>query len=250
METSEHLTALAAEGRALARAAREAVTDAPVPTCPEWRVRDLLEHTSMVHRWATAFVVEGHRAHRPAGEEPGLDGEALLDRFTEGHRLLVDALRAAPAGLECWTVFPAPSSVTFWARRQAHETRIHRVDAESALGGPPGPVAPAHAADGIDELLAGFHARAKSRVRTDPPRTLRVRAVDTDTVWTVRLSDGPPRTVRGPAGLETPADCTLSGTAEELYLALWNRRPFSSVDVSGDAEVAGLWARNSAVVWS
>ncbi|MFJ8857765.1 maleylpyruvate isomerase family mycothiol-dependent enzyme [Streptomyces sp. NPDC102451] len=250
METSEHLTALAAEGRALARAAREAGTEAPVPTCPGWRVRDLLEHTCMVHRWATAFVVEGRRTHHPAGEEPGLDGEALLDRFTEGHSLLVEALRAAPAGLECWTVFPAPSSVAFWARRQAHETRIHRVDAESARSGPTTPVAPQHAVDGIDELLAGFHARAKSRVRTDSPRTLRVRAVDTDTVWTVRLSDAPPLTVRGPDALDTPADCTVSGTAEELYLALWNRLPLASVAVSGDPGVAGLWVRNSAVVWS
>ncbi|MFB8027170.1 maleylpyruvate isomerase family mycothiol-dependent enzyme [Streptomyces sp. NPDC056465] len=250
METSEHLTALAAEGAALASAAREAGTAAPVPTCPGWQVRDLLRHTCMVHRWATALVTGGHRTHRPAAGEPDLDGEALLDHFTEGHRLLVDALRAAPDGLECWTVFPAPSSLAFWARRQAHETRIHRVDAESARGGPLTTVSPPHAADGIDELLAGFHARSRSRVRTDPPRTLRVRAVDTDSVWTVRLSADPPHTERGTAGPDTPADCTLSGTAEDLYLTLWNRLPLSSVDLSGDREVAGLWEANSAVVWS
>ncbi|MFJ8750361.1 maleylpyruvate isomerase family mycothiol-dependent enzyme [Streptomyces sp. NPDC102441] len=250
MEITGHLEALVEESHTLARAAREAGTHAPVPTCPGWRVRDLLRHTCMVHRWATAFVVEGRPTHHPAAEEPGLDGDALLDRFTEGHRLLADALRAAPAGLECWTVFPSPSPRIFWARRQAHETRIHRVDAESARGGPWTPVAPPHAVDGIDELLAGFHARPKSRVRTDSPRTLRVRAVDTDTVWTVRMSAGPPLTVRGAEGLDTPADCTLSGTAEELYLGLWNRRPLSSVGLSGDPEVARLWEENSAVVWS
>ncbi|MFI2781168.1 maleylpyruvate isomerase family mycothiol-dependent enzyme [Streptomyces sp. ALB3] len=251
MEISEYLTALDAEGRALASAAREAGPEALVPTCPGWRIRDLVRHTGMVHRWATAFVVEGHRTYRPASAEPDLDGDALFDRFSEGHGLLVDALRAAPAGLECWTVFPAPSSaLAFWARRQAHETRIHRVDAESARGGTRTPVAAPHAADGIDELLAGFHARAKSRVRTDSPRTLRVRAVDTSAVWTLRLSDAPPLTVRGAAALDTPADCTLSGTAEELYLVLWNRLPLSSVDLSGDREIAGLWAENSAVVWS
>ncbi|NEE60564.1 hypothetical protein G3M55_90660, partial [Streptomyces sp. SID8455] len=52
------------------------------------------------------------------------------------------------------------------------------------------------AADGIDELLTGFHSRPKSRVRSSVPRTLRVRAVDTDAVWTVRISDAPPQTVR------------------------------------------------------
>jgi uncharacterized protein (TIGR03083 family) len=250
VETTEYLTALAAEGHALARAAREAGTDAPVPTCPGWRVRDLLKHTCMVHRWATAFVVDGHRTYRPAAEEPDLDGDALLDRFAEGHRLLVDALGTAPDGLECWTVFPAPAPLAFWARRQAHETRIHRVDAESARGGPLTSVAPPHAVDGIDELLAGFHARAKSRVRTESPRTLRVRAVDTDAVWTVRLSADPPLAVRGAAALETPADCTLSGTAEELYLGLWNRVPLSSVGLSGDPGVVALWEEHSAVVWS
>ncbi|MFC8225993.1 maleylpyruvate isomerase family mycothiol-dependent enzyme [Streptomyces sp. NPDC057287] len=249
METWEHLTALAAEGDALASAAREAGPAAPVPTCPGWRVRDLLRHTCMVHSWATAFVAEGHRTYRPEAGEPDLDGDALLDRFTEGHRMLVDVLRAAPAGLECWTVFPAASSpLAFWARRQAHETRIHRVDAESARGGPLTAVSPPHAVDGIDELLTGFHARAKSRVRTDSPRTLRVRAVDTDAVWTVRLSAGPPVTVRGTAALDTTADCTLSGTAEDLFLVLWNRLPLASVDLSGDREVAALWERTSAVV--
>jgi len=204
----------------------------------------------MMHRWAAAFVTEGHRTRHPAHEEPSLDGDALFDRYAEGHRLLVDALRAAPADLECWTVFPSLSPPAFWSRRQAHETRVHRVDAESARGGPLTPVAAAHATDGVDELLAGFHARTKSRVRTRSPRVLRVRALDTETVWTVRLSDRPPVTVRGTAALDTPADCTLSGTAEELFLVLWNRLPLSSVDMSGDPAVAGLWEENSAVVWS
>lgn len=246
MEISEHLTALDAEGLSLASAAREAGTDAPVPTCPDWRVRDLLRHTGTVHRWATAFVVEGHRAYHPEGREPDLDGDALLDWFAEGHRLLVDALRAAPADLECWTFFPAPSPLAFWTRRQAHETRIHRVDAEAARGGALTPVAPRHSVDGIDELLAGFHARPKSRVRTDSARTLRVRTTDTDAVWTVRLSAEPPVTARGQD--ETAADCTLSGTAEDLLLALWNRLPLSSVELSGDRELGRLWTENSAVI--
>ncbi|MFJ8884896.1 maleylpyruvate isomerase family mycothiol-dependent enzyme [Streptomyces sp. NPDC102402] len=248
METLEHLNALATEGESLAAAARGAGLSALVPTCPGWQVRDLLRHTCMVHRWATAFIVEGHRTYHPDGGEPALDGEALLGHFTDGHRLLVDALRAAPAGLECWTFLPGASPLAFWTRRQAHETRIHRVDAESARGGPLTPVPPPHAVDGIDELLAGFHARAKSRVRTALPRTLRIRAVDTDAVWTVRLSAEPPLTVRGTAAPDAAADCTLSGTAEDLFLVLWNRLPLSSVELSGDRDVAELWARNSSVV--
>ncbi|MEU1348589.1 maleylpyruvate isomerase family mycothiol-dependent enzyme [Streptomyces sp. NPDC005786] len=260
MKIAEHIRTLASEGRLLADAAQEAGTGAPVPSCPGWQVRDLLRHTAMVHTWATAFVTEGHMSYVPDTGEPDLDGPALLDRFRAGHGLLVEALERAPQDLECWAFFAAPSPLAFWARRQAHETTIHRVDAESARGGPLSPVAAGHAVDGVDELLRGFHARPKSRVRTDAPRTLRVRATDTGTVWTVRLSTEPPVTVRedlSPAAVregETPVlppvDCELSSTAQELLLTLWNRRPLTALTVTGDLDLAGLWRENSSVTWS
>ncbi|MCM2415712.1 maleylpyruvate isomerase family mycothiol-dependent enzyme [Streptomyces sp. RKAG290] len=251
MEIAEYIKTLSAEGRLLARAAEEAGTGAPVPTCPEWQVRDLLRHVAMVHTWAAAFVTEGHTSYVPDAGEPDLDGPALLARFREGHRLLVAALDGAPADVDCWSFFPAPSPLAFWARRQAHETTVHRVDAESARGGALSPVAAAHAVDGIDELLRGFHARPKSRVRTEVPRTVRIRATDTAAAWTVRLSAEQPQVVRedGAAG-PAPADCELSATAQDLYLALWNRRPLSDLTVSGDPELARLWRENSAVSWS
>ncbi|MFF3316110.1 maleylpyruvate isomerase family mycothiol-dependent enzyme [Streptomyces sp. NPDC003035] len=248
MKIDEHIEALDAAGRALADAAAEAGTDAAVATCPGWRVRDLLRHTTMVHRWATGFVAEGHTSYHPDGGEPDLDGEELLAHFREGHALLVAALRAAPDSLECWTFLPAPSPRAFWARRQAHETTVHRADAESALpAGSPGPVAPALAADGIEELLRALHARDRSRVRTPEPKTLRIRATDTGDVWTVRLSQEAPRTERDAAG---PADCELSGPADRLYLTLWNRLPDGAVTITGDPSLAGLWRETSGITWS
>ncbi|MFJ1613297.1 maleylpyruvate isomerase family mycothiol-dependent enzyme [Streptomyces sp. NPDC088249] len=251
MEISDHIDTLAVEGQLMAAAARKAGTGAPVPTCPGWRIRDLLRHTGMVHRWATALVVEGHTSYHPGGGEPDLDGGQLLDWFREGHSLLVAALRAAPAGLECWTFMPAPSPLAFWARRQAHETTIHRVDAESARGGRPSPVTAEHAADGIDELLRGFHARPKSKVRTGTPRSLRVRATDAGATWTVRLSSEPPQAVREDTPAEKDSvDCELSATVAELYLTLWNRLPLTAITVTGDPEPARLWRENSGVTWS
>ncbi|MFD0023977.1 maleylpyruvate isomerase family mycothiol-dependent enzyme [Streptomyces sp. NPDC058382] len=251
MEIAEHINSLSAEGRLLARAAQEAGTGAPVPTCPGWQVRDLLRHTAMVHTWATAFVAEGHTEYVPDAGEPDLDGPELLDRFREGHRRLVAALHGAPPEVECWTFFAAPSPLAFWARRQAHETTMHRVDAESARGGALSPVAAAHAVDGVDELLLGFHTRPRSRVRTGEPRTLRVRATDTGTVWSVRLSAEPPRAVRGTSATADGAvDCELSGTAQDLYLTLWNRLPLTALTVAGDQGIARHWRENSAVTWS
>ncbi|MFE4620397.1 maleylpyruvate isomerase family mycothiol-dependent enzyme [Streptomyces sp. NPDC056747] len=257
MKITEHITALDTAGLALADAAAEAGPDAGVPTCPGWRIRDLLRHTTMVHRWATAFVVEGHTSYHPDGGEPDLDGDALLAYYREGHATLVAALRAAPETLESWTFLPAPSPLAFWARRQAHETTVHRADAESTLAAGPGAVDPALAADGIDELLRGFHGRDGSRVRTPEPRILRVRATDTGDVWTVRLSaTEPPRTERGG---ETPeaeraeraeraaADVEFIGAADRLYLTLWNRLPADAVTVTGDDAVARLWRESSGV---
>jgi uncharacterized protein (TIGR03083 family) len=243
MDTAEYVSILDREGRSLAAAAEEAGTGAKVPTCPGWQVRDLLRHTGMVHRWAEAFVAEGHTSYHPDGGLPDLDGAELLAWFREGHGQLVETLRSASPDVQCWHFLPAPSPLAFWARRQAHETTVHRFDAESARGGRPSEISGDFAADGIDELLCGFHARPKSKVRSEKPRVLRVRATDTDgAVWTVRLSQEPPVTEREDT---TDADCEVGGPAARVYLSLWNRLPFPSM--TGDASVAGLWREKSAV---
>ncbi|GGX02187.1 maleylpyruvate isomerase family mycothiol-dependent enzyme [Streptomyces lomondensis] len=242
METAELLQVLEAEGPLLAAAAEEAGTDAKVPTCPGWQVRDLLRHTGAVHRWAAAYVTEGYTERRPLVEPTGIDGAELVAWYRAGHRHLVGVLADARPDVECWAFLPAPSPPAFWTRRQAHETAVHRVDAESARGGGTTALAPDFATDGIDELLRGFHARPKSRVRTPEPRVLRVRTDDTDAVWTVRLSEEPPVTTRGASG---DAECELSGPADQLYLALWNRAPLPSV--TGDRALAELWRETSGI---
>ncbi|MEU6089886.1 maleylpyruvate isomerase family mycothiol-dependent enzyme [Streptomyces sp. NPDC047085] len=248
METAEFLQTLDREGRLLAAAAEESGTDAKVPTCPEWQVMDLLRHTGAVHRWAAGIVAEGHTAPRPMADAPDLDGAELVAWYRDSHRLLVDTLAAAPADLACWTFHPAPcpSPLAFWTRRQAHETTVHRYDAEVARGGEPSPIATDFAADGIDELLRGFHARSRSRLRTEEPRVLRMRAVDAgagaDAVWTVRLSAEPPVTSRDAS---EKTDAELSGPADRLYLALWNRIPVP--DVVGDRALVDLWREKSPI---
>jgi uncharacterized protein (TIGR03083 family) len=271
MEIAEYVEFLRREGESLAEAVKAAGTDAPVPTCPGWRVRDLVRHTGVIHRWATAFVAQRITSPRPPEESPELDGAELLAWFEDGHAALTRTLASADPEADCWHFLPAPSPVAFWARRQAHETAVHRLDAEAARGGEPGSFDAEFAADGIDELLRGFHARRSSRVRSPEPRLLRVRATDVvDAVWTVRLSEDPPVTVRGgedavgtggAGGADSTggtddaaggggvgggeADCELSGPAAALYAALWNRAPFPSV--RGDASTAALWRDNAQV---
>ncbi len=238
MEINEHVKSLAREGELLADVAEQAGTDAVVPTCPGWRVTDLLRHTGSVHRWATAYVAERRLGFPDA---PELTGGELLAWFREGHADLVRTLTEAPADVQCWTFLPtAPTSpLAFWARRQAHETAVHRMDAEAAHGVVFSPLEPEFAEDGVDELLTGFHARPRSRVRSTEPRVLRVRAVDTGAVWTVHLSAAPARTVRGDTG--EAADCELTEEAAWLYGALWNRQ------VTGDLALARLWEETAGI---
>ncbi|OEJ28185.1 hypothetical protein AR457_30660 [Streptomyces agglomeratus] len=248
MDIAGFIETLDEQGRLLSAAAEKAGTGADVPTCPGWQVRDLLRHTGVVHQWAAAFVTTGRTTFQPLPDEPDLDGDALLGWYRETHALLVSALKAAPQDLECWAFLPAPSPLAFWARRQAHETAVHRADAESSLGSGLSALPLEFAADGVDELLRGFQARDRSRLRTEEPRVLRVRATDTDDVWTVRLSGEPSRTDRSTAGsAEAAADCEFSGPAERLYLTLWNRLPLSGITVSGDDALARLWREKSAV---
>ncbi|MCX5379867.1 maleylpyruvate isomerase family mycothiol-dependent enzyme [Streptomyces sp. NBC_00091] len=247
MKITEYVEILAREGELLADAAEQAGTDTVVPSCPEWRVSDLLRHTGSVHRWAAGYVRDGLLERAPFPEPPELAGAELLSWFREGHAELVRTLTEAPAEVVCWTFLPTapPSALAFWARRQAHETTVHRFDAEAARGVAFSPVAPEFAEDGVDELLSGFHARPSSRVRTEEPRVLRIRAADTGAVWTVRLSKEPAVTVRGDTGEEV--HCSVAGEASWLYAALWNRLPLAGPGVRGDTSLARLWQETAGI---
>jgi uncharacterized protein (TIGR03083 family) len=228
-------------------AAGRAGVDAAVPSCPGWLVRDLVLHQGNIHRWATGFVAGRLTQFVPEPEERVPDGE-LVGWFRAGHGALVGALEGAPEDLECWSFLPgSPSPRHFWARRQAHETTVHRIDAELAAGGAVTAVSAEVAVDGIDELLTGFHGRERSRVRSERPCALGVRVTDRPgAFWRVLLSVEPPRVERGePRG---PVECEVSGRGGVLYQALWNRRPFGEgVTVAGDGALAELWRRTSAI---
>jgi uncharacterized protein (TIGR03083 family) len=242
MDIAEHIEVLQADGQRMAAAIGEAAPDASVPSCPDWAVRDLVYHQGSVHRWATAYVA-GAITERTdvdfegaAGPKPS-DGE-LVEWFGQGHRDLVAALSTASPDLQCWSFMAAPSPLAFWSRRQAHETSIHRVDAEQAAGRAGTPVPAAFAADGIDELLTGFVVRRKPSVATESRRTLTFACVDTDASWRMTI-EGETMTAQT-GGSSEAADCTVRGGASDLYHALWNRRGLDGLEIAGDPSVLEL----------
>lgn len=260
MEVSDHLAALQHDGDLLGAAAEQAGLTAAVPSCPSWQVRDLLRHIGYVHRWAAGYVVEQRKERLPdrPGEPELLAGgppdTGLLDWYRAGHAALVTALTEAAPDLDCYYFLDAPSPRAFWARRQAHETAIHRVDAELAASGEPTPVGAEFGADGVDELIMGFFGRDAEQL-TDAQRaggrqTLQVVADDTPGEWHLELTEDGKLAFAVRRG-RASADCTLTGPAAGLYLLLWNRADpkAASVAVSGDAGVLAAWQEGMRVTW-
>lgn len=222
--------------------------DAAVPSCPEWVVRDLVRHIGGIHRWATTFVsgrtepIDADLDELVGGWPP--DPE-LGEWYRAGHQVLVDRLREAPADLQCWTFLVAPSPLAMWSRRQAHETAIHRVDAELAVGERTG-FDPDFAADGVDEILTAFITRPGRGPRSPEPKTIEVRCPDVGAAWWVSFDAG--RCTTAPAGER--ADAVLSGPAADLYQVLWNRLPYEAVAVQGGRALIDLWRDTVHVRWS
>jgi uncharacterized protein (TIGR03083 family) len=261
------------DGALLADAAERAGPEAAVPTCPGWAVRDVVCHTGSVHRWA-AHVVSTAAPEAPdavdlverAGGWP--DDDRLAAWLRAGCENLADALESAPDSLECWTFMAAPTPRMFWARRQAHETAIHRVDLESAVGTVTPFPAP-FAADGVDEILSGFAPRSR-RLRGEPPCVLSVSSLEPARRWQLRIGTdavtlGPSPDGRGAleagdddggrpdAGDDAAGDgvqCAVRGSASDLYLWLWNRRDSTSLAVTGEPDVLRRWREGLQVRWS
>jgi uncharacterized protein (TIGR03083 family) len=199
------------------------------------------------------MVVGERRADQPDEETEGerMWGTMPADAdvatwYRAGNEAVVEALERAPEDLACWTFLPAPSPRAFWARRQAHETAIHRADAQ-AVGASIDGVDPDFAVDGIDELLLGFYGRPRNRVRTEAARTLSVTADDADASWIIHFGPDGAHPRRAAPG---PADAEVRGSAGELYLALWNRRPLEPLRTAGDPALVDLWRTRANVRWS
>lgn len=248
---SEHGEGLGSAVSVLRNNAAAAGLTAPVPTCPGWNVLDLIAHTGLVHRWATAVVSQTEPPAEADVQAQARSAVDVLDWLDEGLVDLLNALVGAPADLKVFFFLKdAPPPREAWARRQCHETTMHAVDAMAArLGRPPTAaetwIRPALAADGLDELLTGFLPRKTSAVRSADPLTVVVRPTDVEQAWTLQIGPDPVVTTRQAT---EPADVLLTGTATALYLALWNRG--EEIEVTGRTQWLATWREQMRVVWS
>jgi uncharacterized protein (TIGR03083 family) len=212
--------------------------DVPVPWIPAWRARDLIGHLGTVHRWATAILQARSTEPPPSDtrQTPPAD-ENLLDWYGIGLVELVATLRTTPADAPAWHMSPAAEKIAAsWARRQAHELAVHRMDLEGAAGVPHAPLDPELAEDAVDELLGIVVPRwAHTEPLATAEATVAVTATDTGRSWSVGVVRG---TVTVEANRSGTEDAHVHGTATQLLLHLWGRP--AEVDVDGDPDAEAL----------
>lgn len=238
MHPDELLVALRAEGEAFAEAA-DGAFDADVPTCPGWDVRQLVNHLGRVHRWATG-VVRMRAEEAPAF--PPRPEVVDLSWFAEGVTELAAALEEAGPDVALWTFPGGGGSSRFWFRRQAVETALHRMDAQSAVGAVQ-PIATELALAGVDEMLDVYLL----------PRTgelggsVHFHATDSrHGEWIVQ--DDPDGSGLLIGHGHEKGDVALRATASDLLLWLWGRDvPADRLEVFGDAAILERWKANLSI---
>lgn len=232
---AELVTAVRREGEGLLTAAGLG-TDVPVPTCGDWMLEDLVRHVWQVYANVTLYAAT-RATERPdkLPEMPGGDPVELLGGQLDE---LVTALTECEADTPIWTwVFDQPDGAIFWARRMAHESSVHRFDAQDAHGVRQ-PIDPDLAADGIDELIDVIMPRVYSRDSvTGPVGTLCLESTDAGS-WALEL--GPDGVKR----IDPPREPTVRahGTSTRLLLACYGRIPWSSAELDGDGALLESWS--------
>ncbi|UIJ60481.1 maleylpyruvate isomerase family mycothiol-dependent enzyme [Amycolatopsis acidiphila] len=199
-----------------------------MPTCPRWTVSRLVGHLGRVQSWVVKALAD------PSGKDvkpdrPPEDWDELLAWWDGRRTTMLDNLTDAQA--PAWLPFTRyPQVAGSWARRQAHEAAIHRLDGEHALNAEPTLVFdPEFAADGIDELIAWMVPTRQDWSKSEFEGTVLLHATDAARTWAVRLAPGAPPSISPD---EVEADVTIAGPADAVYRRVWGR-PSSAV-VTGE----------------
>jgi uncharacterized protein (TIGR03083 family) len=233
------VAALRREGGAFATAAQAADPDDDVPTCPGWTVRRLVAHVGRVHRTATAGVLDGTVEPPALAARPPADDSKMLRWYAEGLEKLLQVFTDAEPHLD-----------DFWPRRMAHDTTVHRFDAELAAYAKAGGFDAALAADGVGEVVESMlQLRAGDEPLASARGDVLVECTDTGDTWLVSLEPGRVTATR-PERRPRRIDARIAGPAADLYLVLWGRLPLDpaepgrtrrrQVEVTGDRALAEL----------
>ncbi|MHA7652221.1 maleylpyruvate isomerase family mycothiol-dependent enzyme [Mycobacterium sp. ML4] len=226
MTPADHIAALRRESNRIASAA-EGRLDRIVPSCPGWRIADLVWHVGIVQMF-WQMVARGALSGPEAWSEPDRPTDGDLVAWFRGG---VDASAATLEGLSpdtpAWT-WGHRQDVGFIRRRVAQETAVHCWDAVNAIEANE-PIEQTVAVDGVDEFLDEV-LPGLSPDLDGPAQTICMRTSDTTDRWIVRTGEGCSELI--PASDQ--GDATVTATASDLLLLLWGRRSPNQVQVDGN----------------
>ncbi len=237
LEHDEYVAAIRADGSALATAAARAGIDAPVPSCPEWTVADLLGHIGRIHRWIASGIVDratDRDTHWSQAEPPPADER--VEWFAAGVPLLADALAEAGPDVELWSWTP---DKTTWVLGPAPGARDRHAPRRRPAG---------------RRSRRARRAAARRRRHRRAVRPHSLLAVGRSRPWLGRDAAFPLhrwQTANGsrssaPAALvvtreHAKGDVAARGTASDLLLFLYGRAAVDRLEVLGDASLLARW---------
>ncbi|HZD18521.1 MAG TPA: maleylpyruvate isomerase family mycothiol-dependent enzyme [Actinomycetota bacterium] len=220
------------DGARLADVAR-ADLSVDIATCPGWTMRDLVRHVAEVYEHKIACTALG-RAPDPWPPEWPADRDPV-EWLADAHERLLEMFERSEPSTPSATWWPSDQTVGFWARRMAHETAIHRTDAELATMTVT-PIEADLAVDGVDEILVVMLAGDWSDEPDDGVTGQRVAIATGGRSWRVELE--PDSVVVVPDGDEI--DAAVGGEPQDVVRWLWGRSPDERVTRSGDAATLQL----------
>jgi uncharacterized protein (TIGR03083 family) len=172
--------------------------------------------------------------HRPPQSERPPDDE-LIGHWDEAYASVLTTLDRLDGELPAWNWAPQAKKAVFWHRRMAHETAVHRWDAQTAVGLTE-PVETKLAVDGVAEVLDTWLPGGRRKGTADGAGLIQLLATDVAHEWLIRVRGA------GVSLLDTSTviheahriDVTASGNSSDLQLALWGRVPYDVLHTSGD----------------
>jgi uncharacterized protein (TIGR03083 family) len=244
---NDFLAATDKYGHQLIDAAKTLDLDIPVPTCPDWTVRNLVAHTAAVYQHKATTVADGWVDESPPWPEAvaqatGGDVVGVLEQSLDA---LLVVFTESDLSKPIYTWCDHEHTADWWVRRMAHESLIHAADAIIAGGGRPS-AETWIALDGVDEILEEMMVGAPDWAvitLSDPRIDLR----SGDRIWGLRVASwsgtGP---TSGTVYAEEPAivfdatgaaDVTISTDSESLDYWMWGRADLPAGATVGDGKL-------------
>ena len=233
----QYLIHLNADYQILAAAIPE--TPVEVPSCPGWTTNDLAKHMAHVYLGQAHVVETGSQAENKEHLAPYPRTDDAMEFMTWGFEAITKALDINRPERPTWSWHHSDHTVDFWFRRMAHETVIHRIDTEQAVG-TVSKIDEAFALDGVDEVL-DFLPLLGSWPEV-PNIDFGIVSIVAKTksgsqVWDLQFTDKA-ATVSAAEKPNSAAGLVISGDAEAMDLYLWGRIDSSDprISITGEGE--------------